>query len=98
MIDSYYTDIMTGHNIGKDEYSAIRYAETSLDSVSCSDNDQYKFINEFMNELMKQKDNFRRDYKDPDGYGIGTLHCIERRVKDKVKRLGIDISTLASDC
>ncbi len=88
--DSYYTDMMTGHNIGKDEELAVKYAEIALKSAHNLLYDQRQFVNKFIQELMNQQNIFRRVCEDPDGYGIATLNSVEQKTKNKAKELRID--------
>ena len=91
--DPYYTDMMTGHNIGEDEELAVKYAEIAFKAANDLE-DKNQFINKFIGELLNQKNVFRRVCEDPDGFGIVTLHDVERRAKDKAGEFGINSSNI----
>lgn len=71
-----------GHNIGDDELSAVEYAQ-GLDLVSAAveRGDPIRYGMGLLKDLESIKDRYRLNERDPDGYGIGTLHSIAREMR-----------------
>jgi hypothetical protein len=79
--DSYYT-CSRGHNVGQDEMLAVVYAEKIVLAPSAAESgDPVSFARRLLGDLEAIKAEFRISEDDPDGYGIGTLHSISRKLE-----------------
>jgi hypothetical protein len=79
--DPYYTS-SRGHNIGHDEMVAVTYAERILLTPSAAElRDPAAFAARLLADLEAIKAAYRTAEDDPDGYGIGTLHSISRKLE-----------------
>ncbi|QWG23537.1 hypothetical protein KMZ93_00860 [Bradyrhizobium sediminis] len=79
--DSYYTS-SRGHNIGHDEMVAVVYAEKiALAPSAAESGDPVSYAHRLLGDLEAIKAEYRIAEDDPDGYGIGTLHSISRKLE-----------------
>ncbi|QWG13345.1 hypothetical protein KMZ29_00910 [Bradyrhizobium sediminis] len=79
--DSYYTSAR-GHNVGHDEMVAVVYAEKIVLAPSAAESgDPVSYANRLLGDLEAIKADYRIVEDDPDGYGIGTLHSISRKLE-----------------
>ena len=79
--DSYYTS-SRGHNVGHDELVAVVYAEKiALAPSAAESGDPVGYANRLLGDLEAIKADYRIAEDDPDGYGIGTLHSISRKLE-----------------
>jgi hypothetical protein len=82
--DSYYTS-SRGRNVGEDEQLAVRYAR-EIDLLPSADEagDPGRYAARILRDLESLKAKFRISEEDPDGYGIGTLHTISRKISTHI--------------
>lgn len=79
--DSYYTS-SRGHNVGHDEMVAVIYAEKIVLTPSAAESgDPVSYAHRLIDDLEAIKADYRISEDDPDGYGIGTLHSISRKLE-----------------
>lgn len=82
--DSYYTS-SRGRNVGEDEQIAVRYArEIDLQPSADESGDPGRYAARLLGDLESLKAKFRVSEEDPEGYGIGTLHTISRKVSGHI--------------
>lgn len=71
----------SGHNVGKDEYSAVQWARTLKLEPSNDEMKKYtRYISRILDDIEKIKEEFRLQEADPEGFGIATLHGISRKL------------------
>jgi hypothetical protein len=81
MSDPYYTS-SRGHNVGRDEMVAVIYAEKIVLTPGAAElGDPVLYANRLIGDLEAIKADYRISEDDPDGYGIGTLHSISRKLE-----------------
>lgn len=81
--DSYYTDPSTGHNVGADELRAVGHARSiHLDATDVEIQNPARYLARLLDDLEEIKCVFRAQESDPDGYGIGTLHSISKKLRE----------------
>lgn len=79
--DPYYTS-SRGHNVGHDEMVAVVHAEKIALAPSAAElGDPVSYANRLIADLEAIKADYRISEEDPDGYGIGTLHSISRKLE-----------------
>ena len=79
--DPYYTS-SRGHNVGHDEMVAVIYAEKIVLTPSAAESgDPVSYANRLIDDLEAIKADYRISEDDPDGYGVGTLHSISRKLE-----------------
>lgn len=79
--DPYYASLR-GHNVGQDEMMAVIYAEKIVLAPSGAESgDPVSYANRLLGDLEAIKAEYRISEDDPDGYGIGTLHSISRKLE-----------------
>jgi len=79
--DPYYTS-SRGHNVGRDEMMAVIYAEKIVLTPSAAEfSDPLLYVNRLVADIEVIKADYRVAEDDPDGYGIGTLHSISRKLE-----------------
>jgi hypothetical protein len=77
-----------GRNLAEDEYLALHYAlRLSLAPAESEVGDPEQYLLRLMRELEVQKDDFRRNEEDPEGFGIATLHGLSR-VLEQFRQVG----------
>lgn len=82
-IDSYYTDSLTGHNIGDDELTAVGYVRRiELLPSAKEEGSPVAYLLRLLEDLENTKSAFRSLETDVDGYGIGTLHSLTQKLLD----------------
>jgi hypothetical protein len=85
--DSYYTS--NGRNISQDEFAAVVYAgKIDLTPSAGESGDARKYAARLLADLEIIKADFRASEEDPDGFGIGTLHTISRKLAAFAEKLG----------
>lgn len=89
----YYTDMMTGRNVGQDEQVAVWSAEGAY-QIAVQTTSDSQFIDVFMKHLWDRITVYRKEADDPDGYGVGTLHSIVRKTKEAANELGIEFTEI----
>lgn len=83
--DPHYTS-SRGHNIGHDEMVAVIYAEKIVLAPSESESgDPLSYAHRLLGDLEAIKADYRIAEDDPDGYGIGTLHSLSRKLEAFVR-------------
>jgi len=83
MNNSYWTDSRTGHNVGKDELTAVLFMqviskEPFWNSALVPD----VFAEKLLRRLEEIGEKYRSENIDPDGYGIATIGTVARRLSD----------------
>lgn len=79
--DPYYTS-SRGHNVGRDEMVAVIYAEKIVLTPGAAElGDPVLYANRLIGDLEAIKADYRISEDDPDGFGIGTLHSISRKLE-----------------
>lgn len=84
--DPYYTS-SRGHNVGQDEMVAVIYAEKIVLTPSAGERgDSAAYARRLLDDLEAIKADYRTSEDDPDGYGIGSLHSISRKLEPFTRR------------
>jgi hypothetical protein len=84
--DPYYTS-WRGHNVGQDEMVAVTYAEQIILTPSVAElGDPAAYTRRLLDNLEAIKADYRIAEDDPDGYGIGSLHSISRKLESFTRR------------
>ena len=79
--DPHYTSAR-GRNVGQDEMVAVIYAEKiTLTPSAAESGDPAAYARRLLDDLEAIKAEYRIAEDDPDGYGIGTLHSISRKLE-----------------
>lgn len=83
LASSYWTDSSTGRNIGLDEREALA-AMRVVDPgpLPGEEADPAHHRDRLITELEGVADRFRREARDPDGYGIATIGTVIRRLRE----------------
>ena len=83
--DPHYTS-SRGHNVGQDEMVAVVYAEKIVLTPTAAElGDPVSYANRLIDDIEAIKADYRKSEDDPDGYGIGTLHSISRKLEAFVR-------------
>ena len=70
-----------GRNVGSDELIAVHYAgEIKLTPSADELTDAPQYLRRLLDDLEAIKSRFRVSEDDPEGFGIGTLHSISRKM------------------
>ena len=84
--DPYYTS-WRGHNVGQDEMVAATYAEQIILAPSVAElGNPDAYVRRLLDNLEAIKADYRISEDDPDGYGIGSLHSISRKLESFTRR------------
>ena len=83
LASSHWVDRQTGRNVGLDEREALA-AMRGVDPAPLpgEEDDPARHRARLIAELEIVADRFRREARDPDGYGIGTIGTVIRRLRE----------------